>query len=246
MTCKDMDELMVMAVYAEAEPEEQRSLDFHLQHCSDCEAKYRALREDLAGISENVAEVPAFDWAESGHNIHAVLAREKKKHTRSRLFSGAPWKTAAAVGIFCLGILVGWLAFHNPSLEVGEDADLSGRVFSLLDRHLGTVRISLLGYVNLHDPADRPALFLFEQSQARQLLFQNRLLISHFHHGENQKLIGLLDSLNFILQEISNLPPEETESLMFIKTLLKDSDILFRIDDFHREGIRDLSAKERL
>jgi hypothetical protein len=171
---------------------------------------------------------------------------EGKKRYIFRFDSGTPLKIGAAVGFFLLGILVGWLALHNPRLELGENARVEGKIFGLLDRHLDTVRISLLEYANFRDPADGPALFVFEQSQAKHLLFQNRLLISFFHQSNNQELTGVLDSLNFILQEISNLPPEEIESFSFIKSLLKSSDILFRIDYLHRRVIRDLGTKERL
>ena len=237
---------MVLAAYGEADPEGRHRLDLHLRHCPDCAARYRALREDLARISENTAEVPEFDWEGSGNHIHAVLTGRIEKRTGSRRVFGMPLKTAAAVGIFCLGVLAGWWAFHSPVFEKGGDAALSGQIFSLLDRHLGNVRLSFLEYANFQNPADRPALFVFEQNQARHLLFQNRLLISHFQQSENQELLGLLDNLNFILQEISNLSREKTESLTFIRSLLRDSDILYRIDFFQRQGIRGLSTKERL
>ena len=246
MKCRDIDKLMVLAAYGEATADGQRSLEFHLQHCSDCKAKYRALQEDLGKISDNTAKVPEFDWEESGKNIQAALDMELKKRARSRFLFGMPFKAAAAVGIFCLGILVGWLAFHSPSLEVSGDVDLSGKILSLLDRHLGAVRISLLEYLNFHDQADRSVFLSFEQKQADQLLFQNRLLISSCKESENRELIGLLENLNFILQEITNLSPEKPEYLTFIKSLLRDSDILLRIDYFQREGFREKSEKERL
>lgn len=236
MKCNKTEQLALLVFYGEATPGEQRRLDNHMRHCLDCAAKVRKMREELTEMKKNISEVPDFSRVDPWEKINTVLKREEFKHNmKPRFFPDVSLKAALIIAVFCLGIFAGKLIFYPaPSGISGED-DFSSNISGILEKHLGSVRISLMEFLNFHDMKDQYSLWLFEKKQTEKLLFQNRLLLSYLKDSTNPPLIDLLEDLDLILQEIANLSPDKPEYLSFIKSLLKDTDIIFRVNHFRSD-----------
>lgn len=236
MKCKKTEKLALLVFYGEATPEEQRRLDNHVRNCPDCAAKVRNIREVIAKLKENISETPDFSWDESWKRINTVLKRRELKHNmRPRFLPVMSLKAALIVAVFCLGIFAGKLIFHRSPAGISGESDFSTNISSLLGDHLGSVRISLLEFLNSPEMKDQSSLWIFEKKQTEQLVFQNRFLLSHLKDSVNPVLMDLLNDLDIILKEIANLSPDKPEYLGFIKSLLRESDIIFRVNHFMRE-----------
>ncbi|MBN1273012.1 MAG: hypothetical protein JXB26_12150 [Candidatus Aminicenantes bacterium] len=230
MKCKKAQKWALFAFYGEATQREQRRLNKHIQHCPDCAAKIRDMKENLFKVKEKISRVPDFNWENSWKKIDAVLKREElKSHLKPRFLPAVPLRAAVFTAIFCLGILAGELIFHRPSPKTSEEAGLHPNIAGLLDRHLVSVRICLLEYLNFRDMKDRTDLLSFEKKHTDKLLFQNRLLKSYLKDSASPVLINLLEDLDILLQEVANLTPDRPEYMAYIKSLLSDSDIIFRL-----------------
>jgi hypothetical protein len=72
-------------------------------------------------------------------------------------------------------------------------------------------------------------IFELEKHRARFLLFQNRALQAFLAESVDPSVAELLGDLEILLYEASNLDAASTENQAFIKTLIKDRDIFFRI-----------------
>jgi hypothetical protein len=140
------------------------------------------------------------------------------------------FKAAMIVAVFCLGIFAGKLIFYRTPAGISGESDFSTNISSLLDNHLGSVQISLLEFLNFPEMKDQHYLWIFEKKQTEQLLFQNRLLLSYLKDTANPALIDLLEDLDLILLEVANLSSDKPEYLGFIKSLLRESDIIFRVN----------------
>jgi len=117
----------------------------------------------------------------------------------------------------------------NPEEELSLQSNKMIVSSRLIQQHLEETKIALLEYNNRIALGSDREIFDFEKQRARILLFRNRALQAFLISSGDPSVTELLQDLEIILYEAANLETSSSKNHMFIKTLIKDKDIFFRM-----------------
>jgi hypothetical protein len=229
MNCRDAKKKMVLLLSSDLNPHEQQILEAHLKDCPACSEKYEEIKKDLEWLAVLPGQRPEFDWARSWQSIRTRLTQDGWKRER-RIFQVRRILQATAVlGIFILGIVIGRSIFLPPAAGLffqSREMEVTGR---LIQQHLDETGTALLEYSNRRSLISDPRIFELEKQHIRYLLFRNKTLQAFLEESVNPSVTKLLRDLEILLYEAANLEAASSETHAFIKTLIKDKDIFFRI-----------------
>lgn len=229
MKCRNYEKKMILSLSNDLDPHEQEALEAHLKDCPACVQKYEEIKKDLKWMAGVLESRPEFDWDKSWGIIRNRLTRNKRMR-ETRIFQFRRIVQAAAIlGIFLLGIVIGRYFLLNPKAEPSLQSNEMIVASRLIQQHLEETKIALLEYDNRIAFGSEREIFDFEKQRARILLFRNRALQAFLISSGDPSVIELLQDLEIILYEAANLETSSSKSHMFIKTLIKDKDIFFRI-----------------
>lgn len=232
---KKIAEQMVLYLYDELNEEEKRQLEKHVHHCRSCAEEFNKLKENFSLVTRasETLRVPDFDWNKSWWVIRSSIRKKSRKERPFLPVSGWALKLAAAVIIFLIGIFAGKILFfpgQAPQVpEVTRSADDSFYLASMYREYFEDVKTTIMEYANYRVEDKESSLLLFEKGRVKGLLSRSRLLKSYIKGDEYAVLKQLLDELEMILIEISNLTANNPEYLLFIKELLKEKEIIFKM-----------------
>lgn len=229
MNCRDAEKEMILLLSNDLDPQKQQILEAHLGDCPACSQKYEEIKKDLEWMAALPGRRPEFDWDRSWNVIRDRLkrniwARELRIFQSLRIL-----KTAAVLGIFLLGIVIGRQLLLPPAADLSLQSRRLKVTSRLIQQHLEETGLALLEYSNRKSLATDRQIFDLEKQRARFLLFQNRTLQSFLEESVDPSVSALLRDLEILLYEAANLEVGTTANHAFIKTMIKDKDILFRI-----------------
>ncbi len=229
MNCRDYEKKMILSLSNDLDPHEQKALEAHLKDCPACLQKYEKIKKELEWMAVVLNSRPEFDWDKSWDIIRNRLTRNTWIR-ETRIFQFRRILQAAAVlGIFLLGIVIGRYLLLNPEEELSLQSNKMIVSSRLIQQHLEETKIALLEYNNRIALGSDREIFDFEKQRARILLFRNRALQAFLISSGDPSVTELLQDLEIILYEAANLETSSSKNHMFIKTLIKDKDIFFRM-----------------
>lgn len=229
MNCRDAEKIMVLSLSADVDPYNLKLLEAHLQACPACSRKYMVIKKDYEWLASLSGQRPEFDRDASWNIIRDRLAqkmwaRERRIFRRRRLLPAA-----VALGILILGFMIGRYTLFKPSPDLSFRSHELGMGSRLIRQHLNEVGTVLLEYLNRESLETDQQILVFEMQKSRFLLFQNRTFQTLFKESDNPFIISLLMDLEIVMYETTNFEPGASETHEFIKTLLKEKGIFFRI-----------------
>jgi hypothetical protein len=229
MNCRDAEKELIFYLSHDLEPHKQRILEEHLKDCPACSQKYEEIKKDLEWMAALPGRRPEFDWDRSWRIIRTRLTQSPwtREHRISRM--RRMLQAAAALGIFLLGIVIGRHLLLPPSADLSLRSPGQEVTHRLIQQHLEETGMALLEYNNRLSLASDPRIFDLEKQRARFLLFRNRTLQTLLDKSADPSVAALLRDLEILLYEAANLEASSSENQGFIKTLIKDKDIFFRI-----------------
>jgi hypothetical protein len=229
MNCRNVEKEMILSLSNDLDPHKKRALEAHLRDCPSCRRKYEEIKKDLRWLAGLPGRRPEFNWNRSWNVIRTRMEQNTRARERRIFRVRRVLQAAAALGIFLLGITVGRYLLLPPrtdrSLQSYEQ-DVTSR---LIRQHLEEVGISLLEYNNRGSLAADQQILALEKQKARFLLFQNRTLQAFSGESVDPSVSALLNDLEIVLYETANFEPGSPETLAFIKTMIRDKEIFFRI-----------------
>jgi hypothetical protein len=228
MKCREAEKRMVRLLSGDLEPGERLKLRAHCRACPVCSRKNAEVEEDLKWMAQLPSGRPEFDWEASWNAIRTRMGREipprERRHPLVRMLL-----PAASLGMLILGFVI-WRYFIFPPVPEASvrppESSLAGR---LIRKHMDEVGTAFLEYMNRETSEADQRILVFEKQQALFLLFQNRTLRACLKRGDSPMVIPLLDDLEIVLYETANLQADIPEAHEFIKSLIRQREILFRV-----------------
>jgi hypothetical protein len=229
MNCSNAEKEMILSLSHDLNPHKQQILEAHLKDCPSCSRKYEEIKKDLKWMATLTGQRPEFDWDRSWQIILTRLTQNLWSRER-RIFQMRRMLQAAAVlGIFLLGIVIGRHLLLPPATDLSLRPPGREVIYRLVQQHLEETGMALLEYNNRLSLASDPRIFDLEKQRARFLLFRNRTLQALLDKSADPSVAALLRDLEILLYEAANLEASSPENQGFIKALIKDKDIFFRI-----------------
>ena len=99
----------------------------------------------------------------------------------------------------------------------------------MIQQHLDETGMALLEYYNRRSLISDPQIFDLEKQHIRFLLFRNRTLQAFLEESADPSVTRLLRDLEILLYEVANMSAVSSKTHAFIKTLIRENDIFFRI-----------------
>lgn len=216
-----------------------RKIAAHLARCRVCREAYDKMRQDVDLVIEsmdllNPREIPA---------IVPIIPKKIEKKSRSRkFFIPVPgwwdWRVAltGSLFIFILGIFVGKYFIPPSPSNVLVRLESPEHLRFVLQEHFENIKPVLIEYANFPLSAEGSMDILLDKEFISGLMERNRLIKERIPRDKNNYLKQLLDELEIILRKISTLTKEDPESLFFIKKLIKEKEILFKLEASNPQG----------
>jgi DNA repair exonuclease SbcCD ATPase subunit len=232
MGCNVNKNNLILYLYDELDQRERQTLERHLSECNNCKQRLEAYKQTLSLVEKKQNKVPELDWDK---NWRVVQERLKTKKTPQKITTlhGGPRKwaiaSAAAAAIFLLGVFVGkFMLFPPQHLETGQFEN-QPFLASLFTRYVDEALPVIMEIANYDTRIDTYPDRLSESREVSHLLLQNRLLKKHMDSDGQRKLLQLLEELELVLTEISNLTSNDPDALESLKNLIQERQILFKI-----------------
>jgi hypothetical protein len=230
--CKNYEKQMVLYLYRELSAAEGGDLERHLGECRSCARQFDEFKHLYGAMAARRRDLPQTDWDQAWRLIQGRLQQRSAASARRKLTaSPAGWAilSAAAAAIFALGILLGKFWLFSPGKTEIPHIQAANYLSSVVHRYVEDIRPILIEYANYS-----PDLRQWDDIAPRNrliadLLLQNRLLRKRFTDDKNLYLLKLLEELEIILTEISNLTHSDPQSLSLIRELIKERQILFKL-----------------
>jgi len=229
MNCRDVEKEMILSFSNDLDPHRLQSLEAHLKDCPSCSRKYAEIEKDLEWMAGLPGQRPDFDWNKSWNVIRTRMTRGTWARERRIFQTRRMLQAAVALGIFLLGIVIGRHILLPPAADLSLQPHEQEVTSRLIQQHLEETGITLLEYNNRRSLASDRRIFDLEKQRARFLLFRNRILQAFLEESVDPSVTTLLRDLEILLYEAANFEAASSDTHAFIKTLIKDKDIFFRI-----------------
>ncbi|MCP4218042.1 MAG: zf-HC2 domain-containing protein [bacterium] len=241
-TCGTFEKMMDLYVCGMLTETDQLHMEAHTGECPACLRLFDGIKETYQFIDSKADTVPAHDWDTSWRIIRKQVFETAGRKIPSFGFR-IGWTLAGAAAVFLVGILVGVYLinspyFHNadaPCIQRGQAEGLK-LLRTAFHRHIEDTKPVIIQYANYDDAEDREMSLSPDREIAAQLLAQNRLLqgkLAQLSPAKQRALGQLMEELELILTEISNLSEGEPENIALVKELIRIKGVLPKTEVFH-------------
>lgn len=229
MTCKKIKINIPLYVYGELGTEEKSLFEDHIRQCPECRRELEETQKAFECLEPAKAEpVPDVDWDKSWRKIRSSV-KEPEKRPLFRPFQVKSALAAAAVLlVFAAGIFIGRMGRRTSG---GPEPFTASTVHlkQLLSSHFEDLKPVLLDYANF-EPGEESGRIPADREIIHSLLVQN-LLLKRLLSGENTgPVYGLLEDVDIILKDISNLNKGDESTPSLIRKAIHQRDILFKME----------------
>lgn len=234
-TCKRFEAKMDHYV-CEILPEAGRlALEAHIDQCAACARTFSGIKASYSFIRTSAGEVPTTDWDTSWRIIRKRVLEKKDPGKRRLPGPGWGFVLAGSMLIFLVGIFVGKYVLFSPRPAAVTDSQINRQLQSALLEHIENIKPVIIQYANYTGNADHEQNLSMgiDREIASKFLVKNRLLQGRMERDKNLRMSQLLEELDMILTEISNLTAGEPENLFLIKELIKIKGTLLKMEILH-------------
>ena len=213
--------------------EKLREIEAHLAACPKCGKTVEKMRRDTDLVMKNIELLNPRHVPPVGLFIPQQTAGKTR---RNKVFSPAfkwwGWRAAAAAAmlIFVAGIFVGKYFISHPTQGKLVKLESPEHLSFVLQEHFENIKPVLIEYANVNITKETGMDILLDKKFAAALVEQNRIIKKNIPRDKNIYLKQLLDELEVILRKISALTEENRQSLSLIKKLIKEKEILFKLE----------------
>lgn len=231
MKCKKYEEKIILYLYGELSDKEKTDLQSHIQECDACARDLEYTKKVFKALDDSKEEAPQANWEKSWREISSttqVQAREKKSFLLTQKWVYA---AAALLAVFVLGALIGRFWFF-PSNESTFQAGAAPTAMNpALIEYMDDLKPILIEYANYTSSEGTEEAMLIDKDTLRSLLVQN-LLLKDIIAKSNPSLLPLLDDLDLVLKEMSNMKRGDKQTPSLVKELIQEREILFKMEIF--------------
>jgi hypothetical protein len=228
--CKKFQKMMDLYVCEMLSDTKTHEFESHIKDCSACSITFAKIRETYAFLTSNTEEKVASDWDTSWRKINKRLMEAKPSVRENQPFYKLRLAIVGAVVFFMVGLFVGRYFLFPPQGKETLESQLNRQLKVSLLEHIENIKPIIIQYSNSKIPYKSNQNLLIDREVASRFLVNNQLLQGQFSKDKNKRIIQLLEELEIILTEISNISQERPENLYLIRELIKIKGILMKIE----------------
>ena len=232
MKCKKYEEKIILYLYGELNEKERADLLSHIKECSGCAQDLEYTKKVFKALDDSKEEeAPQANWEKSWKEIRSttkVQTREKKSFLLTQRWAYA---TAALLVVFVLGALIGRFWFFPVKESPFRAGAAPTAMNPALIEYMDDLKPILIEYANYTSSEGKEEAMLIDKDILRSLLVQN-LLLKDLIAKSNPSLLPLLDDLDLVLKELSNMKRGDKQTPSMIKELIQEREILFKMEIF--------------
>lgn len=230
MKCKKYKEQIILYLYGELDQQHSQELEEHIENCPGCAGELEYTKKVFGTLDEAESkELLEARWEKCWGEINAEIKPKSRKQRYG--FSPSLWIPAAAavLVIFVLGIFIGRFWHPSPSAVLVTESPTPAFSQISLQKHFNSLKPLLLKYAGYSDteemdlPVDRKII--------QNLLIQNFQLMRMIAQ-DDPGAVELLEDIELLLREITNMESGDTLKLDMIKDLMDQREILYHIEIF--------------
>ena len=231
MKCKKYEEKIILYLYGELNEKEKADLLSHIKECASCAQNLEYTKKVFRALDASKEEAPQANWEKSWKEINSttqVQPREKKSFLLTRRWVYA---AAALLVVFVLGALIGRFWFFPVKESPFRAGAAPTAMNPALIEYMDDLKPILIEYANYTSSEGTEEAMLIDKDTLRSLLVQN-LLLKDIIAKSNPSLLPLLDDLDLVLKELSNMKRGDKQTPSMIKELIQEREILFKMEIF--------------
>lgn len=229
MKCKKYEEKIILHLYGELDEKEKAELENHINECPKCSRDFAYTREVFKALDKSKEKIPEANWEKCWREIDAGAHKKPVLQKSSIFFPRWAYAAAALLLVFVLGAIIGRLLFF-PGQQAQDEQGLSpSSIQFTLHEYFEELKPVLVEYANFTSSEKGEETILMDREIARNLLIQN-ILLKSIVAKTDPTLVQLLDDVDIVLKEISNLKKEDKQTPSFIKELIQEREILFKME----------------
>jgi len=229
MKCKKYEEKIILHLYGELDEKEKSELEKHINECPECSRDFAYTKKVFKALDKSKKEIPEANWEKCWSEIDA--GAQKKPVPQRNFFFFTRWAYAAAalLLVFVLGAIIGRFLFPPGQQAQNEQGLSAGSIQFALQEYFEELKPVLVEYANFTSSEKGEETILMDKEVARDLLIQN-ILLKSIVTKTDPTLAQLLDDVDIVLKEISNLKKEDRQTPSLIKELIQEREILFKME----------------
>lgn len=229
MNCSDFKNLIVVGIYGKLTGPEKDAFDEHRRRCPACAGLYRTT-SGFDGIFEDKTDVPLPDWDASWRVISDEVFRKKRfvfpLVPRMRFAVTA----AAVVAVFVIGLLSGRQLLDRAVPDATQTQVMPIQHFA------ENLEPLLVNFTNRSEEQAADSYTKVERRILADMLAQARLLKYLAESRGDDSQVKLLEDLEFVLVDITNLRPGDSDSAEQLRRAIKEKELKYRLRQFAEEN----------
>jgi len=229
MRCKKYEEKIILYLYGELGEKERAEVENHINECPECSRDFAYTKKVFKALDKSKEEIPEANWDKCWREIDT--GAHKKLTPQKKFFFFPRWAYAAAalLLVFVLGAIIGRFLFFPGQQVPDEQGSSPSSIQFTLQEYFEELKPVLIEYANFTSSEKGEETILMDKEMARNLLIQN-ILLKSIVAQTNPMLVQLLDDVDIVLKEISNLKKEDRQTPSLIKELIHEREILFKME----------------
>ena len=239
MNCKKCAGLMELYIHEDLSKPDRKSFEEHLNSCKECSLEFSKIKQVVSKIGSITGDIPVPDWDKSWRSIKKNIGKKPERKKFFLYFPSFNWRLAVvySIFIFFLGLAAGKILFFSPQGGKSQGSAITQDIQVTIREYFEDIKPVVLEYANYQPIYKNIEDITFDKTVARKLLTRNRILQYRVPKVKNAKLQQLLEELEVILMEISNLNYNESENLQMIKELIKIKKTIFKLENLYLNRI---------
>ncbi len=228
MKCEKFRRNMILYLYGELDKRSAEELKDHIEKCSSCAREMKYTKKVFDLVEETKTEdIPEADWRKCWSRIDekvSVPDRKREKH-----FDFIPKWAAAAAALVCV-LIVGFVIGRTTLISGGDKIAVAGQdAFQIsLQEHFDSLKPLLIEYAHYSEDKDSGKIIL-DKKYVEELLIQN-ILLKRLAAEKNPDTRQLLEDIELILREITNMDKNGTSDPLMIKEYINNQGILNAVE----------------
>ena len=229
MKCKKYEEKIILHLYGELDEKDKEELENHVKECRECSRDFAYTKKVFKALDENKEDTPEANWEKCWREIDAPTHKKPRLQKSFFLFPRWAYAAAALLLVFVLGAIIGRFLFFPGQQAPDEQAFSPTSIQFTLQEYFEELKPVLVEYANFTSSERGEEIILMDKAIARNLLIQN-ILLKSIVAKTDPALVQLLDDVDIVLKEISNLRKEDRKTPSLIKELIQEREILFKME----------------
>jgi len=247
MTCKQIQELFLDALYNELDVDHREAFEAHLTSCKNCSHEYAKMKEALSIMDKRTRTEPDQDyWDQYWSKLDARMKVDlSTSPAKSDMFRWRPAKIPAwaygiaAMLLVAIGIYVGRTYFGNVhTAGVSESANIMPPPVLAPDSstleamaYLERSKNLLIGLTNLDEQHHVSVDLSHHQKVSRELIERGNILTVALNKPDQQLLRQLVQDLQLILLQLANVEVAPgVPAIELVKKGVNEKSILLKIN----------------